>query len=225
MINTFVGFLDIIHGPWIFIQNNYEDWISSSSKHPNHVKSHYRTSLHLRTPQSKSQVSSRLTVSQSVFLDIEHPFETCVKILLPVEMLLSEICGLVSMWRTLWREDGSVICSVITQWSVSLTICIHTLLSNLRLLQPGEQVPVFIPPRNRVAQLYPWHCVTPQSTQRMIHKTNTTWTICGSLDTQFKAPHTRGHLSMAMYTDMIKVLNSQSLKNRAKFKRYVNSKR
>jgi hypothetical protein len=34
-------------------------------------------------------------------------------------------------------EDGSVICSVITQWSESLRTRNHTLLSHLRLPQPG----------------------------------------------------------------------------------------
>jgi hypothetical protein len=48
-------------------------------------------------------------------------------------MLLSEICGLVSVRRPLWREDGSVICSVITQWSESRRTRNHTLLSHLRL--------------------------------------------------------------------------------------------
>jgi hypothetical protein len=34
--------------------------------------------------------------------------------LLPVGMLLSEICGLVSVGRPLWRQDGSAICGLIT---------------------------------------------------------------------------------------------------------------
>jgi hypothetical protein len=59
----------------------------------------------------------RLTVSQSVCLGIEHPCGTCDQILLPVGMLLSEICGLVSAGRPLLLEDGSAICSIITQWS------------------------------------------------------------------------------------------------------------
>jgi hypothetical protein len=58
-------------------------------------------------------------------------------ILLPVGMLLSEICGLVSVRRPLWREDGSAICSVITQWSESCRTRNHTLLSHLRLPQSG----------------------------------------------------------------------------------------
>jgi hypothetical protein len=75
--------------------------------------------------------------SKSVCLGIEHTCGTCDQILFPVGMLLSEICGLVSMGRPLWREDGSGNCSVITQWSESLRTGNHTLLSHLRLLQPG----------------------------------------------------------------------------------------
>jgi hypothetical protein len=41
------------------------------------------------------------SLSQSVCLDIEHPCGTCDQILLPVRMLLSEICGLVFMGRPL----------------------------------------------------------------------------------------------------------------------------
>jgi hypothetical protein len=59
----------------------------------------------------------------------------CDQMLLPVGILLSEICGLVSAGRSLWREDGSAICSVITQWSESLRTRNHTLLSHLRLPQ------------------------------------------------------------------------------------------
>jgi hypothetical protein len=36
-----------------------------------------------------------------------------------VGKLLSEICGLLSVGLPFWREDGSGICSVITQWSES----------------------------------------------------------------------------------------------------------
>jgi hypothetical protein len=74
----------------------------------------------------------------SVYLGIEHPCGTCDQILLPVGMLLYEICGLISVGRPLWREDGSPICSVITQWSESFRTRNHTLPSHLRLPQPGE---------------------------------------------------------------------------------------
>jgi hypothetical protein len=87
----------------------------------------------LRRSKSNVEGTLRLTVSQSVCLGIKHPCGTYDQILLPVRMLLSEICGLVSVGRPLWREDGSAICSVITQWSESLRSCNHTLLSHLRL--------------------------------------------------------------------------------------------
>jgi hypothetical protein len=61
------------------------------------------------------EVTLRLTVSQSVCLGIEYPCGTCDQILFPVGMLLSEICGLISIGHPLCREDGSAICSVITQ--------------------------------------------------------------------------------------------------------------
>jgi hypothetical protein len=68
---------------------------------------------------------------------------------------LSEGCCLVSVGRPLWREDGSAICSVITQWCESRRT--RTILYCLIWDSPNleGQVPVFIPPRNRVAQLYP----------------------------------------------------------------------
>jgi hypothetical protein len=52
-------------------------------------------------------------------------------------MLLSEIYSLVSLGSPLWRENGSTICSVITQWSESLRTRNHTLLFHLSLPQPG----------------------------------------------------------------------------------------
>jgi hypothetical protein len=51
--------------------------------------------------QVEVKVTLQLTVSQSVRLGIEHPCGTCDQILLPVGMLLSEICGLVYMGRPL----------------------------------------------------------------------------------------------------------------------------
>jgi hypothetical protein len=77
------------------------------------------------------------TDSQSVCLGIEHPCGTCDQILFSFGMLLSEIYGIVSMGRPLWRQDESAICSVITQWSKSLRTRNHILLCHLRLPQPG----------------------------------------------------------------------------------------
>jgi hypothetical protein len=78
------------------------------------------------------------------------------QILLPIGILLPESCSLVSVGCPLWQEDGSAICSAITQWSEPCRICNRTLLSHLRLPNLEGQVPVFISPRNRAAQLYPW---------------------------------------------------------------------
>jgi hypothetical protein len=64
-------------------------------------------------------------------------FGTCGQRVLPVRRLFYEICCLVSMGRPFWREDGSAICSVITQWSESRRNRNLTLLSHLRLPQPG----------------------------------------------------------------------------------------
>jgi hypothetical protein len=83
------------------------------------------------------EITLRLTVSQSVCLGIEYPCGTCDQILLPVGMLLSEIWGLVSVGRPLWREDGRATYSVITQWSESRKTRNHTLLSHLRLPETG----------------------------------------------------------------------------------------
>jgi hypothetical protein len=78
-------------------------------------------------------------VSQSVSMSwCRAGSGTCDQILLPVGILLSESCGLVSVGRPLWREDGSAICSVITQWSESLRTRNHPLLSHLILPQPGR---------------------------------------------------------------------------------------
>jgi hypothetical protein len=87
------------------------------------------------------------SVSQSVCLGIEYPCGTCDQVLLPVRVLMSEICGLISVSRPLWRKDESAICSVITQWPESRRTCNHTLLSHLRLPQPGGPGSrIYIPP-------------------------------------------------------------------------------
>jgi hypothetical protein len=83
------------------------------------------------------EVTLRLKVIQSVSLGIEHPCETCNQVLFPVGVLLSKIYSLISVRRPRWREDGSAICSVITQWSESRRTRNHTLLSHVRLPQPG----------------------------------------------------------------------------------------
>jgi hypothetical protein len=74
---------------------------------------------------------------QSVCPGIEYSCGICDQILFPVEILLSEMCCLLSVGHPLWQEDGSAICIVIIQWSESLRTRNHILLSHLRLPQPG----------------------------------------------------------------------------------------
>jgi hypothetical protein len=90
-------------------------------------------------------VEVKVTLRLTVCLGIKYPCGTCDQILFPVGMLLSEICGLVSGGRPLWREDGSAICSVITQWSESLRTRNHILLSS-------ETPPIW---RARFPYIYP----------------------------------------------------------------------
>jgi hypothetical protein len=56
---------------------------------------------HVSGQSREVEVTLRLAVNQSICLGIEHPCATCDPILLPVGMLLSEICGLVAIGRPL----------------------------------------------------------------------------------------------------------------------------
>jgi hypothetical protein len=110
--------------------------------------------------QSRFEVTLRLTVNQWVCPGIEHPCGTCDQIFLPVTSLLSEICGLVSVGRPLWREEGSAICSVMAQWSKSRRNRNHTLLSQLRLLPTWRvRFPYLHPPGTGWPRYTPRHWV------------------------------------------------------------------
>jgi hypothetical protein len=78
-------------------------------------------------PARSSKLYDWRSVSMSVCLGIQYLCGTCDQILLPVGMLMSEICGLVSVGLPLWRKDGSAICIVITQWFESRRTRSHTL--------------------------------------------------------------------------------------------------
>jgi hypothetical protein len=144
---------------YLNVTENVWNWTKSWASSPQHKSSpHSRYFLvflihvySFRAPSVTStfdcpnkvevEVTLRLTigqsVSQSVCLGIEHPCWTWDQILLFIGRLLSEIDGLLSVERPLWREEGPAICSAITQWSESLRTRNHTLLSHLRLPQPG----------------------------------------------------------------------------------------
>jgi hypothetical protein len=99
------------------------------------------------------------SVSQSVCLGIDHPCGTCDHILLPVRILLSEICGLVSVGRPLVREDGSAICNVITQWSKSRRTRNHTVLSSDTPPTWRARFPYLYPPGTGWPSYTPGHWV------------------------------------------------------------------
>jgi hypothetical protein len=94
--------------------------------------------------RSQSWVTVGRSVSQSVSMSWCRAHSgTCDQILLPVRRLLSESCGFASVGRPLSREDGSAVCSAITQWSEPRRTRNHDLLSHLRLLQrrgPGSRI-------------------------------------------------------------------------------------
>jgi hypothetical protein len=81
----------------------------------------------------EAEVTLRLTVSQSVSMSwcrapLWGPWPDFTFF-----FLLPENCFALRLGNTLWREDGSVICSAICQWSESRRTHNHTLLSHLRL--------------------------------------------------------------------------------------------
>jgi hypothetical protein len=102
------------------------------------------------------KVNLRLTVSQYVLAS-----STLVGLATKYYFLSECFClSLVSVGRPLWREDGSAICSVITQWSESLITRNHTLLSHLRLPQPGgPDSHIYIPPGTGWPGYTPGHWV------------------------------------------------------------------
>jgi hypothetical protein len=90
-------------------------------------------STHLILLEVEVEVTLRLTVSQSACLGVGHPFGAHDQILL-FPFSCRKIALLFVLGHPLWREDGSVICSAISQWSESRRTRNHTLLSHLRLL-------------------------------------------------------------------------------------------
>jgi hypothetical protein len=98
------------------------------------------------------------TVSRSVCLGVKPHLGPKTRFL-----LLSDSCEFVDVGRPFWREDGSVVYNCC--WSSPAQsssgpspagfMTSYFTVSDPRLPQPGGQVPVFISPRNREAQLYP----------------------------------------------------------------------
>jgi hypothetical protein len=93
-----------------------------------------------RAPRMPSRSRSR-SRSRSYFKTDGHSVNmswcrahsgTCDQMLHPIGRLLSESCGLVSVRHPLWRVDGSVVCSAMTQWSGSSRTRNHTLLAEIQ---------------------------------------------------------------------------------------------
>jgi hypothetical protein len=116
---------------------------TNSCEQPSHIPTWYfQFSFSLVTlpvqyaTQSKSKLLYDLrSVNQYVLVssplwDLWPDITPCLRV--PVWKL-----RFVSVRRPLWREDASVVCIAITQWSESRRTANHTLLSHLRLPQPG----------------------------------------------------------------------------------------
>jgi hypothetical protein len=100
-------------------------------------------------------IYDRRSVGQSVLVSVSH--------LEPITTFLSDDCGFLDVGHLLWREDGSVIYLYNCFWALpeqpplsrspsKLTVIFYCLIWDSHNLE--SQVPIFISPRNRVAQLY-----------------------------------------------------------------------
>jgi hypothetical protein len=90
---------------------------------------------------------------QSLCLGVGHPFLAHDQILL-LPFFCRKIDLLFVLVRLLWREDGSVICSSICQYSESQRTHNHSFLSHLRLLS-SFSVASYDSPRLRWKYSYP----------------------------------------------------------------------
>jgi hypothetical protein len=80
---------------------------------PRHLTPVKASTACYRDSQSQSYITTE--VSRSVRLGVRHPSGTRNQFFPFSLWLFLDSCGFVDVGRPLWREDGSVICSAITQ--------------------------------------------------------------------------------------------------------------
>jgi hypothetical protein len=110
-----------------------------------------RTTRVLITPSASYTYCDGQTVGQ--FVLVSGPTTRC--------LLLSDICGFHVLGRPPWREDGSVIYSYSSMSIGSKSAAFMTTAYCLIWdpVNPEGQVPLFISPRNRVAEICHWALV------------------------------------------------------------------
>jgi hypothetical protein len=89
----------------------------------------------VRSQVFELEVTLRLTVGQSVSLGVGHPFGVHDQILL-FPFFCRTIALLFILGRPLWRDDGSVICSEIRQWSDSRRTRVSSETNSVRFASP-----------------------------------------------------------------------------------------
>jgi hypothetical protein len=117
--------------------------------------------LHLELTENNSRTASNWLPNQSQ--SQSQSYVTTHRGLTTVFLLLSDSCGFVDVGRSFWRENGSAVynccwASPAQSFLGPSPAGLMTIFYCLRFETPPNlegQVPVFISPRNRVAQLYP----------------------------------------------------------------------
>jgi hypothetical protein len=112
--------------------------------------------------RSQVKVTPRPTVSRPVCPGVRPPSGPVTNFSFSFKFSLDS-CGFALLWRPLWREDGSVIYCCCWASPAQYLLGLSPMRLKTIFYSPNfwdspnveGQVPVFISPRNRVAQLYP----------------------------------------------------------------------